>query len=702
MNKREIKLSKGLHWYHWLVVISSLILTFIAWYVSHSQVQEKIEQRFEFQSSQLLALISERMSRYEDALRAGVATIHSQSQGIDVNEWHRFSEALHLEQTYPGINGIGVIYYVSPKALPDFLKVEHKYRPDFHIKPAHDKAEYWPITYVEPVALNLQAVGLDMAFEKNRLTAAKLARDTGETQITAPIILVQDEKKTPGFLQYVPFYKLNNLSSKKLRQDNFIGHVYAPFIMNKLMAGTLEQKNRRLLFSVYDNQDELYNELSTSTPGFDPSPLFKKEVITNMYGRSWRFTIQTAQSFRNEVSTSQPLFVLIGGLIIDTMLLMLFYMLSRSHSNAVEIATKMTEKLSASEHYYRHIIDSAPCGIAIVNNRGIIENINPQMETLFGYNEKELVGNNIDLLVPKRFRDRHSTYRANFALKPEKRKMGSGQEIFCLTKNEEEFPAEIGLASFKSDDNLKTIATVINISEYVQVTNELKRSNKELNDFAYVASHDLKAPLRGIMQLSSWIEEDITDFASKETKENLALLQSRTGRLDKLLDDLLEYSRVGRQNGEVKTIDIKLLITNIFDLLDPPKKLKLICQESLPTIDTYVAPLEIIFRNLLGNAIKHHDKSDGHVEFQMKELSDSFEFSISDNGPGISPSHHNLIFELFKTLKPRDEVEGSGMGLSIVNKILNSHGQTIKVLSDGKTGTCFLFTWFKSINQGIQ
>jgi PAS domain S-box-containing protein len=693
MNNKVVKTKGGLLWYHWLVVACSLLLTYIAWKVSSSQVEEKLQQRFEFQSEQLLMLVSERMSRYEEALKAGVANIYAQSRETDVERWRIFSDALHLETLYPGINGIGVIYFITPENLPQFLEKERLLRPKFFIKPAHEKSEYWPITYIEPVASNIQAVGLDMAFETNRLTAAKLARNTGETQITGPIVLVQDAMKTPGFLQYVPFYHEQVENTETSRKQHFIGHVYAPFIMNKLLAGTLEQRNRQLLFSIHDGPDELYNELGSDSMSFDPDPLFSKEVSTEMYGRTWRFKFETAKTFREGASTSQPKFILLGGLIIDSMLLLLFFMLSNSHKKAVKIASNMTEELAASKEYFRHIIDSAPCGIIIVNDEGTIENINPQMELLTHYEKAELLGKNIEQLVPTRFHTEHETLRQSFTLSPAKRRMGSDVEVFCLRKSGDEFPAEISLAHFISGGEHKIIATIIDMTAHKNITNELKRSNKELNDFAYVASHDLKAPLRGIMQLSSWIEEDISEFVSSETKENLTLLRGRTARLEKLLDDLLSYSRVGRKQGQMSTIDTGELVSNVFDLFDAPAEIELNCDKNMPILKTLRTPLETIFRNLIGNAIKHHNGPKGVITITYKELEKVIVFSVEDDGPGISTAHHQQIFELFKTLKPRDEVEGSGMGLSIVKKILDNQGQTIEVISDGESGTRFNFTW---------
>ena len=695
MTEKPAKKKTLIHWYHWLVILASLLLTITAWKSSDNQIQEKRSELFTIQTKQLLAQVSERMSHYAVGLKAGAAAIQSITQQTQVEEWTKFSKALNLSDTYPGINGIGVIYHVQPSKLDGFLKRQRQSRPHFKIHPSHDKQEYWPITYIEPFISNEKAVGLDMAFEHNRLSAAKKSRDTGATQITAPIILVQDTKKTPGFLQYVPFYDIQNIETLEQRQQHFVGHVYAPFIMYKLIEGALEQSSRQLIFSISDGKDVLYNELDSNNKNYDKTPLFQKEVTLDMYGRPWKFQIQTANSFRNSTSSNQPLIILGSGIVINVMLLFLFMTLSHSQQSAIALAKKITRELSIKEEYYRHITESAPCGIIIANKNGEIETVNPQTCVLFGYSEEDLIGKSVDSLIPVRYQSQHPKHRKNFKENPSHRRMGLGRDIFGLTKKGDEFPAEIGLAQFLDGDEHKTLATIIDMTEHVQVTEELKRSNKELNDFAYVASHDLKAPLRGIMQLSSWIEEDIADYANEDTKSNLTLLMNRTSRLEKLLEDLLDYSRIGRKAGDIQTVDTKELVLNLFDLQDPSDNITLICLDTMPVIDTVISPFETIIRNLIGNAIKHNDKENGVITVSGQEFSKYYQFSVKDNGPGIPARYHEQIFALFKTLQPRDEVEGSGMGLSIIKKLLDYHNGSIAVESDGENGTCFTFTWPK-------
>lgn len=225
---------------------------------------------------------------------------------------------------------------------------------------------------------------------------------------------------------------------------------------------------------------------------------------------------------------------------------------------------------------------------------------------------------------------------------------------------------------------------------------ELQRTNKELDQFVYAASHDLKAPLRAVDNLSRLISKAVHGMLPPDKQEFLDLMQNRVRRMEGLIDDLLQYSRVGRVAAPKVEVNIGELLTHIIDLLAPPATFKITFAENMPTIVTTKTPLEQVFRNLINNAIKHHSREDGHIQIQYKDYNEYIEFSISDDGPGIPPQYHNTIFQMFQTLKPRDEVEGSGMGLALVKKIIENQGGTIEVQSSEGNGAKFIFTWFKN------
>jgi PAS domain S-box-containing protein len=227
-------------------------------------------------------------------------------------------------------------------------------------------------------------------------------------------------------------------------------------------------------------------------------------------------------------------------------------------------------------------------------------------------------------------------------------------------------------------------------------TSELERSNRELDRFAYVASHDLKAPLRAIENLAFWIEEDAYNQLPEASRTHLHKLRSRVRRMERLLEDLLSYSRAGRVLHEPEEVDTGALARSVFDLLAPPPGFTLLLSDPMPIIYTQRVPLETVLRNLVGNAIKHHHREEGIIEIAVLDAGEQVEFSIRDDGPGIAPHYHGRVFEMFQTLQPRDHVEGSGMGLAIVKKLVESFGGTIRLHSVEGAGATFCFTWPKS------
>ena len=233
-------------------------------------------------------------------------------------------------------------------------------------------------------------------------------------------------------------------------------------------------------------------------------------------------------------------------------------------------------------------------------------------------------------------------------------------------------------------------------SSLVLAQHRLKERNEELDAFVYMVSHDLKAPLRSIANLSEWIEEDLQDRLGEDDSQQFALLRQRVKRMDALIDGLLRYSRVGAQELERQTVDIHQLVTETIDSLAPPAGFKMKILSPLPTANTKQILLAQIFANLLSNAIKHHDRPDGQIEIEVVDLGDRYRFTIADDGPGIPPgADRQRIFEMFQTLKPSVSTENTGIGLALVKKIVEGEGGQIWLDLDRVTGACFCFTWLK-------
>ena len=233
-----------------------------------------------------------------------------------------------------------------------------------------------------------------------------------------------------------------------------------------------------------------------------------------------------------------------------------------------------------------------------------------------------------------------------------------------------------------------------------QVVSRLQESNLELEQFAYVTSHDLKAPLRAITHLSQWIEDDLSDKElSQSTKEYLGLIRSRTERMEQLINGILQYSRIGRVNIEITDVDVGHLTKLVIEELMLPKDMTITIGEGMPTLQANPTMLRQVFANLIENGIKYRNvEKEGLITITVEEIGEYYRFVVKDNGVGIDPKFHEKIFGMFQTLTPRDKNESTGVGLTIVKKIIQYHGGTIDLDSQVGQGASFMFTWPKTVS----
>lgn len=364
--------------------------------------------------------------------------------------------------------------------------------------------------------------------------------------------------------------------------------------------------------------------------------------------------------------------------------------------NSIEDSRDYTDKK------FWKLLDSTPNGIVIANSDGKIEMVNKQCEELFGYTKDEIIGHSLDTLLP------HKHIAAQQLQKEEEAKTDAAQQkkatsndVIVVHKNGSEVAVEVGLNTLDVSNDKIVIASVINITERKkneaiikgQVT-ELQFRNKELEQFNYIASHDLQEPLRTVSNYIQVIEEDYYDKLDNEVKDYLNTISSATTRMSMLVRSLLDFSRLGR-NKTLKKVDCNIMVKNV--VADLNKLITntngIIIINELPVINAYETELRQVFQNLINNALKFAKKDTRpEVIIGCEQNEKNHEFYITDNGIGINYKHYERIFNIFQKLHHETEYEGHGIGLSNCRKIAEIHDGRIWVESELGSGSTFKFT----------
>lgn len=384
-----------------------------------------------------------------------------------------------------------------------------------------------------------------------------------------------------------------------------------------------------------------------------------------------------------------------------------------------ELAAQVAERTRV-EQELRGILESAPDAMVVVDADGRIEMVNAQLEVLFGRQRRDLLGETIETLVPERLRERHREHRRRYSGELMVRPMGAGMDLAGRRGDGTEFPVEISLSPIHTNRGVLVSAAIRDTTErkrqeaLLRRTNEaleqrvaertrelearaeqLARSNAELEQFAYVVSHDLKSPMRGISSLAQWISEDHAEALDQEGRRHLQLLQERTQRMHHLIDGVLAFARATRENMR-RTLDVETLVANVVDGLSPPDGISVEVEGPLPEVIYDEVQLIQVFQNLIGNAIRHMGRKVGRITVAARQTGDAWEFSVRDTGIGIPERHHARIFRMFQTLHGPGGERSTGIGLAIVKKIVESHGGRIWLECGLASGAEFRFTVSKT------
>jgi len=425
-----------------------------------------------------------------------------------------------------------------------------------------------------------------------------------------------------------------------------------------------------------------------------------RSLVTRMEAHERRvLALRTAQYRHN--TTVATLVIVLGSIV--AALLSILSLLS-IHTSVTELHAATAASEEARERF-EQLLESTDEGIYGIDGRGTCTFINSAGATLVGFDREALVGVNMHELIHSRHADGSpfpETACPIFNAVRDARPTRETDETFW---RKDGTPLPVEYTSSPIRDHGRVIGAVVTFNDITErkrtdaererLIRALARSNAELDQFAYVASHDLKAPLRGIANLSEWIEEDLGTAVPTDVREKMALMRGRVHRLEALIDGILQYSRAGRTRSELESVDVGALLREVVELLAPPPEVTVRIATGMPVVITERTPLQQVFMNLIGNAIKYNQHEGAMVDVTVRDAGPFWAFSVADNGPGIAPEYHERIFGIFQTLESRDRVEGTGIGLSVVRKTVELRGGHVTVDSSAGHGATFTFEWPK-------
>lgn len=487
----------------WGVLAWSLVLTALVWYGTEQFVSKRAQDRFQFQAEEVRGALLERMSDYDFALR-GAAGLFRASKSVERDEWRRYVESLDLQHIYPGIQGLGFSQVIPAGELASHeAAIRAEGFPDYHVRPAGIRPIHTSIIYLEPFDWrNQRALGYDMFSETVRREAMERARDSGMAAVSSLARLVQetDRDMQNGFLMYRPVYRNGSpTATVDERRAALTGYVYSPFRVNDLMQSILPQHLAGVNFQIFDGDQPRADRLlylsqsETSGTRRSTSYQFERTLHLNVGGRTWTLHLHTLPGYVPAVEANLPPVLALGGLVASLLLFLYIRSLACQQRQALALAKAMTTELRDSEENYRTLVEFAPDAIIVMDEHGLIQDCNPAAELFFGYPMEELVGHNVNMLMPSPHREAHDSYLARYLAEGKAHILGHGRDLEALRRDGSLAPIHLRVGEHLCEDGSRRfIGFVRDISERVRVEAELERHRRHLEELVAARTAELQ------------------------------------------------------------------------------------------------------------------------------------------------------------------------------------------------------------------
>jgi signal transduction histidine kinase len=497
---------------------------------------------------------------------------------------------------------------------------------------AGQRPVHYPILYVQPYQLNRKALGLDLAADPAILEALQQTRDAGQMRVSPLLPLEREGRIEYGFVARLPVYNKVDVAGTEAEDEE-----------EDATPDTLEKRQTQLrgfaagFFLLGEIVENALQILSPS--GIDM-------VIYDVPGEDERHQLYLHTSRKRSTDTGQR---------------------NPGDGESVE-NLEFIQTISVADRQWEVLCASIP-----------------------GYFQPDPWSGWATLAGGLPFTALLTIYLSTLVGREAKVRRLVSERTTQLVEVNEELNSEIK-ERLNFEKKLQRLNETLEQRVAIR-TAEAERHVVELEQFAYVTSHDLKAPLRGIANLAAWLEEDLEEKLTEETSEQLGLLRDRVQRMNALIEGLLDYSRIGKAAHTLESVDTGELLAEVIDSLSPPDGFIVDVTADMPTLHTDRLHLLQVFSNLIGNSIKHGKGEQGHVVVTAHNRGDYYEFTVTDDGPGIAPEYHDKIFMMFQTLAVNDYGSNTGIGLALVKKLVQEHGGSITLESEEGNGSTFRFSW---------
>lgn len=683
------------------VLAIALGATAMAWHVSAEAQADVRRQRFEHEAQQLAATIELRLHRYFDVLH-GAQGLFAASDRVDAEEWRRYWDPIDLASRYPGIVGMGYAPRLDARQRSDFERdMAAQLRSDFRIWPDGVRETYYPVTFLEPQrGANLGRVGFDLGSETPRREALERALGRDKVALSGKLEVAGDTagEVEPGFAVYVP---LRIGKRDENSPDRALGVAYFEFRARDWVQPIVMPRRGGLQIRLFDGEREddaqlLYADANGAAAG----GLVYGQAL-DLAGRRWRLVTRATPAFVQANASSASLSVLLAGLFFSLLLFAIAWLLAGQRARAERVAERRTAELRRSQRAFQALTDTANDAIIAAGADGRIRYVNPSAEHCFGYGASELHGRLLTVLMPERYRPLHDAGMAAFLAGGEPRVIGHTIELAGLRHDGSEFPLEISIAHWQSDGEHNFTAILRDITRRREVEKtmesqrkELERSNADLEQFAYVASHDLQEPLRMVASYVQLLSRRYKGRLDQDADDFIGFAVDGALRMQCLIDDLLAYSRIATRaenKREVAAADcLDAALRNLAVRIDETRAD--IRAGALPRVCIDPLLLTQLLQNLIGNALKFCGERRPRISIDAAREDACWHFQVSDNGIGIDTQYAERIFVIFQRLHARQHYAGTGIGLAICKKIVERAGGRIWVESRPGEGAAFHFT----------